>query len=314
MHYLYDDVFLKHNAGSWHPEAPGRLTAINKAVNEMKWAKDLVKVKSRTIDIETLSLTHEPRYIELVEKQCSAGYGSLSTGDTDICRESYAIARQAAGGVTAAVDAVFQNKGTTAFCAVRPPGHHASAARGMGFCIFNNIAVAARYAQHKYKIERVLIADWDIHHGNGTQDIFYEDNTVFFMSTHQYPYYPGTGHYTETGAGKGKGFTMNRPFPAGVGNKEIISAFKDDLLPAAKEFKPQLTLISAGFDSRINDPLGGFRIDDNGFRELTRIMLEISFIAGEGRLVSILEGGYSLTGLAAAVTAHMDELQKSLPG
>ncbi len=181
----------------------------------------------------------------------------------------------------------------------------------MGFCLFNNVAIAARYAQSKYKIERVLIADWDVHHGNGTQDIFYENNKVFFMSTHQSPWYPWTGKRRETGKGKGKGFTMNRPFPAGAGNEEIIGAFRNDLLPAAKKFRPELTLISAGFDSRIGDPLGRFKIDDQGYRELTKIMLEIADIAGEGKLVSILEGGYNLKGLASAVVAHIDELLKA---
>jgi acetoin utilization deacetylase AcuC-like enzyme len=293
-----------------HPESPKRLTAINNAVKQAKWYKDLVRLESKPVDIQILSLVHGKAYIETVERECKAGYGGLSTGDTAICRESYNIALRAAGGVLAAVDAVFEKKSGFAFCAVRPPGHHASANRGMGFCVFNNIAAAARYAQHKYNAERVLIADWDVHHGNGTQDIFYTDPSVFFMSTHQYPWYPGTGHHSETGSGKGKGTTMNRPFPAGAGNSEIISAFKKDLLPAAKEFKPDFTLISAGYDSRIHDPLGGFRITDDGFRELTRIMIEISHIAGNGRLVAILEGGYNLEGLACAVTATMDELMK----
>ena len=160
-------------------------------------------------------------------------------------------------------------------------------------------------------MERVLIADWDVHHGNGTQDIFYDDDSVFFMSTHQSPLYPGTGKYDQTGAGKGKGFTMNRPFAAGAGNQEIIAAFKDEFLPAAKDFKPDFTLISAGFDSRIHDPLGGFRVTDEGFRQLTKIMMEIAAIAGEGRLVSVLEGGYNIQGLASVVVAHMDELRNN---
>jgi acetoin utilization deacetylase AcuC-like enzyme len=234
----------------------------------------------------------------------------LSTGDANVCEESYDIALQAVGGVLAAVDAVFEKKAKNAFCAVRPPGHHATKNRGMGFCLFNNIAAAARYAQKKYNAARVLIADWDVHHGNGTNDIFYTDDSVFYMSTHQYPWYPGTGKHDEIGEGKGKGFTMNRPFPAGVGNNEIIAVFKDDLLPAAKKFKPDFTLISAGFDSHARDYLGGFRIDDDGFRELTKIMMEIADIAGEGRLVSVLEGGYNLESLSSAVMVHMQELRK----
>lgn len=310
MIYLYDDIFLKHDTGFGHPETSGRLTAIKNAVNKQKWADGLIRIKSKPVDLEVLSLTHGKAYIEAAAKECKLGYGSLSTGDTDICPESYTVALHAAGGVTAAVDMVFEKKSSRAFCAVRPPGHHASSNRGMGFCIFNNIAVAARYAQHKYKVERVLIADWDVHHGNGTQDIFYGDPSVFFMSSHQFPLYPGTGRADERGSGAAVGTTMNHPLTMGAGDKEVIAAFKDHLLPAAKKFKPDFTLISAGFDSRIDDPLGGLRITDDGFKELTKIMMEISFINGDGRLVSILEGGYSFDGLAAAVTAHMETLMK----
>jgi acetoin utilization deacetylase AcuC-like enzyme len=309
--YLYDERYLQHDTGMGHPESPDRLTAIDNAVKGTGWYGDLVLLQGVPVSVETLALVHGPRYIELVEKECKAGYMMLSTGDTNVCPGSYDIALQAVGGVLAAVDAVFAKKAGTAFCAVRPPGHHASANRGMGFCLFNNIAAAARYAQKKYNAERVLIADWDVHHGNGTQDIFYHDDSVFFMSTHQSPLYPGTGRYDQTGEGKGKGFTMNRPFAAGAGNQEIIAAFKDDLLPAAKNFKPDFTLISAGFDSRIHDPLGGFRLTDEGFRQLTRIMMEIADLAGESRLVSVLEGGYNLQGLASAVVVHMDELRNT---
>jgi acetoin utilization deacetylase AcuC-like enzyme len=178
----------------------------------------------------------------------------------------------------------------------------------MGFCIFNSVAVAARYAQEAHGIERVLIADWDVHHGNGTQDIFYRDPTVFYMSTHQWPLYPGTGRVEETGEGPGVGSTMNRPFGAGAGDAEIVGAFRDDLLPAAREFRPDLVLVSAGFDSRVDDLLGGFRVTDAGFRELTRIMVEIAGIAGNGRVVSVLEGGYSLAGLASGARAHVQAL------
>ncbi|MGD2092859.1 MAG: histone deacetylase [Candidatus Aminicenantes bacterium] len=308
MIYLYDDIYLRHDAGTGHPESPERLTAINKAVKGAEWYQDLIRPQATPVPIDILSLVHDPRYIQLVERECKAGHMMLSTGDTNVCEESYEIALQAVGGVLAAVDAVFEKKAKNAFCAVRPPGHHATWNRGMGFCLFNNIAAAARYAQKKFNVERVLIADWDIHHGNGTNDIFYTDDSVFYMSTHQYPWYPGTGMLDEIGEGKGKGFTMNRPFPAGVGNKEIIAVFKDEFLPAAKKFKPDFALISAGFDSHFRDYLGGFRIDDDGFRELTKIMMEIADISGEGRLVSVLEGGYNLDSMWSAVMVHMEEL------
>ena len=231
--------------------------------------------------------------------------------DTATSPDSYGAALVAAGATIEGVEAVVAGAARGAFALVRPPGHHAEAGHAMGFCLFNNVAVAARHAQTAHGVERILIADWDVHHGNGTQDTFYSDGSVFFMSTHQSPLYPNTGSVDETGEGPGEGLTMNRPFPAGAGNAEIVGAFRNDLLPAAREFRPDLTLISAGFDSRVDDRLGGFTVDDEGFRELTRIMLEIASITGDGRLVSVLEGGYTPSGLAAAVAAHMEELTKA---
>jgi acetoin utilization deacetylase AcuC-like enzyme len=308
---MYDDLFLGHMTGDGHAESPERLIAVRDRLARTQWIGDLHPIRATEADLEVVGLVHTPEYIQLVRTECESGVTRLSTGDTRISPDSYAIALSVLGGVVSAVDAVMGGEAKNAFCAVRPPGHHASAERGMGFCIFNNVAVAARYAQERYGVERVLIADWDVHHGNGTQDTFYQDNSVFFMSTHQDPLYPNTGRVEETGEGPGAGLTMNRPFPAGAGNEEIVGAFRNDLLPAAREFRPDLTLISAGFDSRVDDRIGGFTVDDEGFRELTRIMLEIAHMNGGGRLVSVLEGGYTPSGLASAVTAHLDELRKA---
>jgi acetoin utilization deacetylase AcuC-like enzyme len=195
-----------------------------------------------------------------------------------------------------------------AFCAVRPPGHHATASRGMGFCFFNHAALAARYAQRRHGLERALIVDWDVHHGNGTQDIFYSDPTVFFFSTHQWPLYPGTGRADETGEGAGVGTTMNFPFPAGSGRKEILGAVENSLAPAAERFRPDLVVISAGFDSRVGDPLGRFTLTDRDFGDLTRAVMEIAARHAGGRVVSVLEGGYNLDGLASAAAAHVEAL------
>jgi acetoin utilization deacetylase AcuC-like enzyme len=232
----------------------------------------------------------------------------LSTGDTHIGPRSYDVAVKAAGGVLNAVDAVAAHKSKNAFCVVRPPGHHATADRGMGFCLFNNIAIAARYAQKKHGVARALIVDWDVHHGNGTQDIFYTDGSVFYFSTHQSPWYPGTGAADETGEGAGAGKTLNVPCPAGTGRNEILDAFQHKLLPAARAFKPELTLISAGFDSRLGDPLGQFTLVDHDFADLTRILLEIADQFSGGRLISVLEGGYNLSGLGSAAAAHVGAL------
>ncbi len=205
----------------------------------------------------------------------------------------------------AAVEAVVKGEAQTAFCLVRPPGHHATRDKGMGFCVLNNIALAAQYARRRLGIERVLIVDWDVHHGNGTQDIFYGDGGVFVFNTHQSPLYPGTGAARETGEGAGKGTTLNCPFPAGSGRAEILGAFETKLVPAMEIFRPELVLISAGFDSRGGDPLGGFKLTDQDFADLTRLVRSMADQTAEGRVVSLLEGGYDLSGLASAAAAHV---------
>jgi acetoin utilization deacetylase AcuC-like enzyme len=248
-----------------------------------------------------------------VRRDIGRGARELSTGDTNVSSRSLEVALHAAGGVLNLVDAVSQGKARRGVAVIRPPGHHATPGRGMGFCIFNNVAIAARYAQRKYGLERVLIADWDVHHGNGTQDIFYSDGSVFFFSTHQHPWYPGTGLPHETGTGAGKGTTLNCPFPAGSGREQILGAFRERLLPAAHAFQPDLVLISAGFDSRQGDPLGKFTLSDDDFADLTRVMLEIAGRHAGGRLISVLEGGYNLAGLAAAMTAHVKTLVEAGP-
>jgi acetoin utilization deacetylase AcuC-like enzyme len=305
---IADPRVKKHDTGPGHPEQSARFSAV---MNRLEWsglAHDLVRLPSRIATDDELALVHTRPYISLVDTEVKQHRPHLSTGDTDISPDSADIARLAAGCTLSAVDAVFAREVQNAFCVVRPPGHHASQAKGMGFCLFNNIAIAARYARAKHAAERVLIVDWDVHHGNGTQDIIYEDGNVLFFSTHQSPWYPGTGAANETGEGKGTGKIINCPLPAGSGRAELAAAFREQLLPAAEAFHPDLVLISAGFDSRINDPLGQFRLTDNDFKELTGLLLDIAAKHSNGRLVSILEGGYNLEGLALAAEAHVRAL------
>lgn len=268
----------------------------------------LICLEPRSATDDEVALVHTRQYIALVDREVAQNRRQLSTGDTAINRHSAEAARLAAGLALSAVDSVFQQDVNNAFCVTRPPGHHASSAIGMGFCLFNTVAIAARYAQAKYRAERVLIADWDVHHGNGTQDVFYEDSTVLFFSTHQSPWYPGTGAAWERGAGAGEGTTINCPFPAAAGREQIVDAFREVLLPAAEAFRPDLILLSAGFDSRIGDPLGLFRLTDDDFVELTGLMTDLAGRCCGGRLVSALEGGYNLDGLAKACAAHVGAL------
>jgi acetoin utilization deacetylase AcuC-like enzyme len=305
---LIDPVFKLHDTGPGHPERPERYDALTRAFDRAGLIESLQPVPTRPATEDEIALCHTRPYIDTVKRDIAAGARELSTGDTTISPKSWEVALDAAGGVMNAIDTVFAKKAANAFCAVRPPGHHARPNQGMGFCVFNNIAIAARYAQRTHGVDRVLIADWDVHHGNGTQDAFYSDGSVFFFSTHQSPWYPGTGDPNETGEGRGWGCTLNCPFPAGAGREEVLGVFQERLLLAADQFKPDLVLISAGFDSRFGDPLGRFTLSDRDFADLTQVMLEIADKHAGGRLVSVLEGGYDLAGLASAATAHVRAL------
>jgi acetoin utilization deacetylase AcuC-like enzyme len=305
---LADPVFREHLAGRDHPERAERFDAVVEGLRAANLMDALVRVAARAATEEELLLCHTREYLRAARRDVESGRPYLSTGDTDITRNSWDVATQAAGGTLNAVDAVVRGAARNAFCAVRPPGHHATRSRGMGFCLLNNVAVAARYAQRRHGLGRVLIVDWDVHHGNGTQDIFYDDPSVFFFSTHQWPLYPGSGRADETGEGAGVGTTMNFPFPAGSGRREILGAVQDSLVPAMERFRPDLALISAGFDSRMGDPLGGFTLADRDFADLTRAVMEIADRYAGGRVVSVLEGGYNLEGLARAAAEHVKAL------
>lgn len=299
---------LRHLAGRQHPERPARLEAVMQALASPAFAGHIAIFESRPAREEDVLLVHSRDYLETVKREVALGRTALSTGDTELSPDSLSAALAAAGAVLSAVDAVMRGSARNAFCAVRPPGHHASRDRGMGFCIFNNVAIGARHALARHGVQRVLIADWDVHHGNGTQEVFGSDGSVLFFDTHLHPWYPGTGAMDESGEGRAKGLVINRPFPAGAGRREILGAFREVLVPAADRFKPELVMISAGFDSRIGDPLGHFTLTDRDFADLTDLMTGIAAHHARGRLVSVLEGGYELDGLAGAVAAHVRRL------
>jgi acetoin utilization deacetylase AcuC-like enzyme len=292
------------------PECPERYDAVLGALTESSYFSELECLEPRPSTDDEIRLCHRDSYLAVARRDIESGACKLSLGDTEVCRHSLEAACYASGAACVAVDAVLDGQAKNAFCLVRPPGHHAGPDRGRGFCVFNNAAIAARYAQQQRGLGKVLIIDWDVHHGNGTQEIFYEDGSVFYFSTHQAPWYPETGSKEETGSGKGLGMTLNCPLPQGAGRKEVFSAFQDELAPAANRFKPELVIISAGFDSRQGDPLGQLELTDQDFFDLTGLVLEMTRPHAHGRIVSVLEGGYNLYGLASAAAAHCDRLQQ----
>ena len=310
---VYDSIFEEHQTGLGHPEQNDRASFVYQKIKEKELLRQTESIPLRECPMNQLTLAHDLHYLQSSKEEIELGLPSLNTGDTAISKQTWKVASKVTGGVLNAVDQIVEGKHNHAFCITRPPGHHANRKKGMGFCLFNHVAIAARYAQKKHGVGNVLIVDWDVHHGNGTQDIFYEDDSVYFFSTHQSPWYPGTGSRTETGKGVGLGYTLNYPISAGAGKKEIVDfAFGSELIQKMVKFKPELILISAGFDSRINDPLGQFQLQDQDFFELTRIILEIAKEYANNRVISVLEGGYNLDGLASASISHLQAfLQKN---
>ncbi len=308
---VYHPAYLEHEMGPGHPESPHRLRAIMQQLDQSGTAARLVRIDPRRAEDEWVTQIHTPGYVATLTRESpSSGRVSLDP-DTSMSPGSLDAAYLAAGGALAAVDAIMARQVEHVFCAVRPPGHHAEAGRAMGFCFFNNVAIAARYVQRKYGLSRVLIVDWDVHHGNGTQHSFEQDPSVLFFSTHQYPHYPGTGRGTERGKGAGEGYTINVPMEAGEGDDEYRTVFEKSLVPAADEFKPEFVIISAGFDAHKDDPLASMGLTEAGYSELTSIVAGVAKRHAKGRILSSLEGGYNLTALAASVEAHVKVLLAS---
>jgi acetoin utilization deacetylase AcuC-like enzyme len=308
VHLLYDETFLRHDTGEMHFETSQRLKCVTSALDEdQNLAQRLHRVTSRPATMQDLQRCHSEEMIRDIRTFIDHGGTHLDT-DTPVSEDSFDVACLAAGAAVTAVDTVMAESGGRAFVLSRPPGHHATPYRPMGFCLFNNAAIAARYAQAIYGVERVLIVDWDVHHGNGTQDIFWADDSVFFFSTHQSPHYPGTGAREEIGEGQGSGYTLNIPLRAGTDANSHRQAFSDALKQIENRFHPDLLIVSAGFDSHRGDPLGGLMLEDEDFAEMTKDVLKIAEKHSNGRVVSVLEGGYNLDLLGRSVRSHLSAL------
>ncbi|MFL6375556.1 MAG: histone deacetylase [Pyrinomonadaceae bacterium] len=309
---VHHPIYAKHDTGPGHPETPLRYTRVMEALQEdgELW-KSLVEITPEKASKGSIQAAHSPQHYKTVEDAFERGDDRLDA-DTVVSMQSFEAGLFAAGGAIAGVDAVMQGEARNAFVAVRPPGHHATSEHAMGFCLFNNVAIAARYAQNRYKdIERVAIVDWDVHHGNGTQGIFYVDPTVYFFSMHQYPWYPGTGSRGETGHGKGLGTTLNIPVRAETEATEQRRMFEAAIGDISREVKPDLIMISAGFDAHLTDPLGQLKLEEQDFVSMTKTVMQWANEVCGGRVVSCLEGGYNLETLGRTVKLHVATLSSA---
>ena len=314
---VYSDIYLKHDTGP-HPETSQRLSATMAYLKRKGWLNKATLIEPRPASVDEIAYIHSREHIESVRKVAEDGGGYLDA-DTPVSGKSYEVALYAAGGVLTAVDKVISARNSNALCLIRPPGHHARPEYGMGFCLFNNVAIAARYAQRfgperltaegkKHGIKKIAIIDWDLHHGNGTQEAFWADDTVLFCSLHRYPYYPGSGSEAERGAGKGQGFTVNIPVSGYISSKEYLDKFAGLMTDTVKPFKPDFIFISAGFDSYKNDPLGGLGLEITDYGEMTRMVRAVADETCQGRIVSALEGGYNIQELPLCIEAHLSAL------
>ncbi len=308
--FLRHELFIRHLAGYNHVESPARVEAILERIEKSPVASSLSFIEAEPAKIEWLERVHDPGYVRQILSLEIDEPVVLDWGDTVATKVTPAAALHAAGAGVQAARLVLEDAISSAFCCVRPPGHHAERSRAMGFCIFNNIAVAAAHLIEGEGLERVAIVDWDVHHGNGTESMFIDDDRVLYISLHQYPHYPGTGSAETIGTGKGQGYTINLPMPSGAGDREYLAAFRNRIIPALDEFKPEFILISAGFDAHADDPLSGMLLTTSAFRTMTELLKASAEKHCKGRIVSMLEGGYDLNALAESVEAHLAALAK----
>lgn len=308
---IYDRRFLDHDPGRAHPECPQRLAAVLDGLRSAGLAGRLRPISFRQAAADQLALVHEPAYVDLVRLMCDEGFTSIGSDDTRLCAKSYDVAALAAGGAMAACDAVMAGTARRAFCAVRPPGHHALADQAMGFCLFNNAAIAAEHLRRRHGLERVAIVDFDAHHGNGTQSVFESCASVLYVSIHERPGsidFPGSGQADEVGTGPGRGYTLNVPLSRGAGDAEYRAAIEREILPALRRFRPEMLLLSAGFDALAADAISHLALEPESFGWITEQLLTAADHYTGGRVVSILEGGYALDCLGAAAARHVAAL------
>jgi len=305
---LYDDRFLDHDAGAGHPERKERLETAIKHLRGQPWFHQLTAVSPRVVERKWIEKIHDGSYIQRASEACRQGMPFLDVADVGICSESCDVAYLAAGGALELADKMVAGEIHNGFSLSRPPGHHAERNMALGFCLFNNVAVLARYLQQHHGLDKILILDWDVHHGNGTQHTFEEDPSVLYISTHQYPYYPGTGAASETGIGRGAGATLNCPMPAGAADTDYEHAFSERILPQIDEFQPDAVIISAGFDAHRDDPLAQINLSTEFFSWMSTRMMEVADKHAGRRIISMLEGGYNIDQLPLCIDAHLKVL------
>ncbi|MBN1435753.1 MAG: histone deacetylase [Sedimentisphaerales bacterium] len=307
----YDERFLQHRTGK-HVERPARLTSIVERLKHEGIWDDLKPVTGDVDPAAWIKEIHSQEYIDRLESACRNELPFIDTADSAICPDSFEVAHLAVANVLAAADMIVAKEAENGFCALRPPGHHAEHDRSMGFCLFNNVAIVSRYLQKRHNFSRILILDWDVHHGNGTQHSFEEDPTVFYCSLHEHPAtcFPGTGWPNEFGKGAGRGATLNLPMAPGAGDDECLDLFETNFYPVAREFRPDFVLISAGFDAHRKDPLAELELTEHSFKVMTKRMMELARQCCGGRLLSLLEGGYQLGSLSSSVSTHIRALME----
>jgi len=309
--FVYDPQFLEHEPGAGHPERKERLSSAIAYLRQQPWFTQLESVAVERAELRWIQNIHAPEYIERARAACSGGASFLDVSDVGVCERSFDIALLAAGSLMSVADKVVAGQLDNGFVMARPPGHHAERDMALGFCLFNNVAVTARYLQQHHGLDKIMVLDWDVHHGNGTQHSFEDDPSVLYVSTHQYPFYPGTGAWSETGTGAGAGATLNCPMPAGADDSHYETAWRERILPKIESFAPQMIIVSAGFDAHRADPLAQISLSTQFYGWMTERLMEQADKHCHGKMISILEGGYNIDEMPACIGEHLQVLART---